>query len=214
MRARAHQVDNHPNQRCSERVGPLQCHSWGRRRGRKRGGRPGISSSTAAAIALFLCNSATREKCVCKVKHTRRARFFPWTLGRALLQRPTEEALPSSPLPSASVRLAGASNDRMRRRANGQSAARRPLKGKCGIGGSPSSSSGLRRTAAMARARAVLPSVSTPSPFPLFYYSVFFRDERGGRSRRPVGIAPCDSRASEIRPSGVGVRCRRSKLCA
>ena len=93
------------------------------------------------------------------------------------------------PLPSASVRLAGASNDRMRRRANGQSAARRPLKGKCGIGGSPSSSSGLRRTAAMARARAVLPSVSTPSPFPLFYYSVFFRDERGGRSRRPLGIA-------------------------
>ena len=94
---------------------------------------------------------------------------------------------PFLPLPSASVRLAGASNDRMRRRANGQSAARRPLKGKCGIGGSPSSSSGLRRTAATARA--VRPSVSTPSPFPLFYYSVFFRDERGGRSRRPLGIA-------------------------
>ena len=121
------------------------------------------------------------------MKHTRRARFFPWTLGRALLQRPTEEAFPSSPLTSASVRLAGASNDGMRRRANGQSAARRPLKGKCGIGGSPSSSSGLRRTAAAARA--VPPSVSTPSPFPLFYYSVFFRDERGGRSRRPLGIA-------------------------
>ena len=102
----------------------------------------------------------------------------PWP-GRTLLQRPSEEALPSSPLPSASVSLEHPTT--------GESAARRPLKGKCGIGGSPSSSSGLRQTAATARA--VRPSVSTPSPFPLFYYSVFFRDERGGRSRRPLGIA-------------------------
>ena len=66
------------------------------------------------------------------------------------------------------------------RRANGDCAARRPLTGKCGIGGSLLAGPTDRPSVPLSQRR---------RPFPLFYYSVFFRDEGEDRVAGPFGIA-------------------------
>ena len=120
MRARAHQADNQPNWRSSERVGPLQCYSWGRRprRGRKREADRELVHPPPRRHCPFLCNSASREKCLCKVKHTRRDRFFPSTLAGADTATAAVRGGPPFLPPPFGVRLAGASNDRGERRSS------------------------------------------------------------------------------------------------
>ena len=121
------------------------------------------------------------------MKHARtklvRSSSRPLPFGRARLRptsRPSQRQRIGGRRPFAF--LAPATNDGMGR-VNGEYAARRPLTGKCGIGGGslvvlPS----VRRSARV--------SVSTSPPFPSFIIpSSLFRDERGRRSRRRFGIA-------------------------